>query len=669
MEQKPNTNEPGPPNTADESEEPKVVADSPSQSMVDSTTPVSEATESEEQELGETVAVPQPGTEVKPEAAAAPPAVPATVDGKKKRLHLSRKQIIIVVCLVLLLAIAGVVSYLLLGRQADKSASVKSNQTAQTPALQKSVKVVEVKTTFLDTPKKLADLKIFSDISKLGEVCNAGVANSCRPAQAADVVYYQIGTTADGRQVIVFMTPDGSGGSYAQLMLGSGGKYQIVGQMNSITNDAIKEMGVDAYVKQQMSYSNYTSNVTYDVTTKLSDLSFPGKVTVKGQEYTTDDPTGKFMEHGLSDIRFALPGSVTAAPTVIGTVGSQTFYSLIAKDNANSQVVETYGTFKGIWSVLYRSQTELSTTDNKPISVEWTNGKSSSGGYFSAAPGCGTYGYVIAKDISPSQLVAVGKSPDGQQLYQLPATHALSQELYKSDYLGGPQENISDASLRNLSLQQFMDKHAYVLYKNTLGQYVVLQRGDMFLRGGCGKPVVYLYPQQKTDVSVRVGADVVVSEPHYPANGWQHVTAEPSGQLTYQGKQYDSLFWEGYGHGSYPDVASGTVVPSGQAVATIRGQLKAQGLNAKETKDFLDYWQPKLPKTPYVRLTWFNTAQMNQLAPLTVLPRPQTVIRVFLDFEGLQQPITLPAQQFSTPNRTGFTVVEWGGLLRDGIPR
>jgi hypothetical protein len=107
-------------------------------------------------------------------------------------------------------------------------------------------------------------------------------------------------------------------------------------------------------------------------------------------------------------------------------------------------------------------------------------------------------------------------------------------------------------------------------------------------------------------------------------------------------------------------------VSKDQVVATINTQLKEQGLNQKEISDFLDFWQPKLPTTPYTRLTWLTTSQMNQLAPLNITPRPRTVIRTFLDFQGLTKPEKLQPQIFHAPTRNGFTVVEWGGLLRDG---
>ncbi|EKD22879.1 MAG: hypothetical protein ACD_83C00217G0001 [uncultured bacterium] len=173
--------------------------------------------------------------------------------------------------------------------------------------------------------------------------------------------------------------------------------------------------------------------------------------------------------------------------------------------------------------------------------------------------------------------------------------------------------------------------------------------------------MIYLYPEKTTDVLVKVGADITVSEPKY-GDGWQ-VTADPSGQLRVDGNSYDSLFWEGQGKGEYPVINSGFVVETKNIELTLKSHLTQLGLNSKESADFMAFWLPKMPTTKYTRLTWFGTRQMDKLAPLTVSPKPNTSIRIFLDYQGLDKPINLPEQKLSAPKRTGFTLVEWGGLL------
>ena len=97
---------------------------------------------------------------------------------------------------------------------------------------------------------------------------------------------------------------------------------------------------------------------------------------------------------------------------------------------------------------------------------------------------------------------------------------------------------------------------------------------------------------------------------------------------------------------------------------SLNDHLARLGLNEKESAEFLEFWLSKMPNTPYVRLTWFGTRQMNELAPLTITPKPDTMIRVFLDFEGLEQESVIEPQRLSSIPRKGFTLVEWGGILR-----
>lgn len=274
--------------------------------------------------------------------------------------------------------------------------------------------------------------------------------------------------------------------------------------------------------------------------------------------------------------------------------------------------------------------------------------------------GCGAVMNSVTRvdDAKDSDFVVAGKTPKGQTVYAFKDNNNhVVKDVYK-DYVAA-----LDGASKPLSVEEIVKQHAIVAYKDTDGTWLVYNRDQFAFVGGCGKPVVYLYPTKTQNVNVRVSANVTVSDPTYnPATGW-NALAQPNGQLTVNGRAYDSLFWEGTGSGLYPGITSGTVVKRADAVATIRSQLLQQGLNQKESNDFLAYWQNKIPDTPYVRLTWFNTAQMDQLAPLSVTPKPDTSLRVFLDMAGYDYPVTIPTQHFTQTERKGFTLVEWGGLI------
>ena len=75
------------------------------------------------------------------------------------------------------------------------------------------------------------------------------------------------------------------------------------------------------------------------------------------------------------------------------------------------------------------------------------------------------------------------------------------------------------------------------------------------------KPVIYLYPEQAQEVSVRLDYDGRLTDtiPAY-GDGWK-VTAWPDGRLVdhNDGKEYPYLFWEGEDRTAY-DMTKGFVV-------------------------------------------------------------------------------------------------------------
>jgi hypothetical protein len=108
----------------------------------------------------------------------------------------------------------------------------------------------------------------------------------------------------------------------------------------------------------------------------------------------------------------------------------------------------------------------------------------------------------------------------------------------------------------------------------------------------------------------------------------------------------------------------GFVVSQAELASTITDKLKLYGLNDKEIQDFLEYWLPFMQEKPYYFITFLNTQQVDKLAPLSITPKPDTIIRVVMDFAGLDKATQVVGYNIRTPERKGFTVVEWGGVRR-----
>lgn len=176
------------------------------------------------------------------------------------------------------------------------------------------------------------------------------------------------------------------------------------------------------------------------------------------------------------------------------------------------------------------------------------------------------------------------------------------------------------------------------------------------------KPVVYLYPTQQTDVSVSLTLRDGAFTCTYPTynNGWD-VTAYPDGHLINKadGLEYSYLYWEANSNAKY-DLSHGSVVAGGDTADYLRKSLATLGLTPREYNEFIVYWLPKMQENPYNLIT-FQTTAYTDSARLTVTPQPDTLLRVFMAYRPLEKKIDVPAQELKTTERTGFTVVEWGG--------
>lgn len=176
----------------------------------------------------------------------------------------------------------------------------------------------------------------------------------------------------------------------------------------------------------------------------------------------------------------------------------------------------------------------------------------------------------------------------------------------------------------------------------------------------CYKPVIYLYPEKETEVSVDLTVDGGLSCT-YPAyqNGW-HVTAAPDGTLTDKnGQIYNYLYWEGETAAQY-DFSRGFCVKGEDTATFLEQALQKLGLNRREANEFIVYWLPLMEQNEYNVIS-FQTDAYTDAAQLTVDPAPDTLIRVFMAWHGSDVPVALPEQVLTAPVRVGFTVVEWGG--------
>ena len=177
------------------------------------------------------------------------------------------------------------------------------------------------------------------------------------------------------------------------------------------------------------------------------------------------------------------------------------------------------------------------------------------------------------------------------------------------------------------------------------------------------KPVIYLYPENETDVHVEVElteADLATTYPKYN-NGWD-VVAKPDGSLVNKadGTHHRYLFWDAVNCRTEFDFSKGFCVAGSDTESFLKEKLSYMGLTEDEMNEFIVYWLPRMEHNKY-NLISFQSEKYTDSAKLNITPAPDSMLRVFMTYVPLEEAVDIEPQELSTFERSGFTVVEWGG--------
>ncbi len=176
---------------------------------------------------------------------------------------------------------------------------------------------------------------------------------------------------------------------------------------------------------------------------------------------------------------------------------------------------------------------------------------------------------------------------------------------------------------------------------------------------GIKKPAVYLYPQKASKIKVKLDlkGHITQAEPDY-LSGWE-VTVQPCGLID---NRYDYLFYEArLTRLQLP--SEGWVVKFPRLESWFDQTLPLLGLREKEIMQFKEYWLKELPPADYYEIRLLSDDFLKENMDLIIDPKPDTIIRLDFYFRAHDHQIKLEKPIVKTPQRQGFTVVEWGGLL------
>ena len=251
----------------------------------------------------------------------------------------------------------------------------------------------------------------------------------------------------------------------------------------------------------------------------------------------------------------------------------------------------------------------------------------------------------------------------------LPPAKSSDQEIY----IPKQQESTDNAQLQM----------SYFLFSNgTLGNPSTPQYAGVNGWVDTCKPAVYLYPPQKQLVNVKVFPQgfLTYTDPIYDLkDGWT-VDAYPDGKIydsryTIYDKPFNYLYYESKIHDEViKKPTTGWVVKSessewfGPLEEKFNVLLPQLGLNAVQTKDFIDYWKKALPYSPYYFIGVIDQSNVDQIERLEITPKPDSINRVRIYFERLDTFKSVDEPTLPTPsslNTNRFNVVEWGGMVKN----
>ena len=221
--------------------------------------------------------------------------------------------------------------------------------------------------------------------------------------------------------------------------------------------------------------------------------------------------------------------------------------------------------------------------------------------------------------------------------------------------------------IREIGYQNNDDKWIFTRYRDKYGWVRIFKDDDVTqtvrYEAVAAKPVIYLYPEQKTDVHVELElteAELSTTYPKYN-NGWD-VTAYPDGKLVNKadGTHHRYLFWDAVNCRTRFDFSKGFCVAGSDTESFLREKLAYMGLTEDEMNEFIVYWLPLMEHNRY-NLISFQGDVYTDSAKLNITPSPDSLLRVFMAYVPLEDAIDIEPQQLETFERNGFTVVEWGG--------
>ncbi|CAD0006603.1 TonB-dependent receptor plug domain-containing protein [Flavobacterium chungangense] len=282
------------------------------------------------------------------------------------------------------------------------------------------------------------------------------------------------------------------------------------------------------------------------------------------------------------------------------------------------------------------------------------------------------YKKLLKENISDSKLntndykISISGSISDERNQPVPKvviSNLTKREAYYSDSLGIYKINVAVNDYISFSKEKFETQKLKITNQTPSNIILKIQTASSKIK--IKKPIIYLYPTEKTDISLsfNFNGKLLTTFPKYQ-DKWE-LTVYPDGKIFDKktNRFYNSLFWDGIQN--FPDehynYKTGFSVEKNNLVLFLTEKLETLGLNTFETNDFIQFWLPHLEQNKTNFIHFYVNSDYDIISKNTITPKPDTSIRVFMEFYGIDRSIEISEQHLPKIERKGFTLVEWGG--------
>ena len=264
-------------------------------------------------------------------------------------------------------------------------------------------------------------------------------------------------------------------------------------------------------------------------------------------------------------------------------------------------------------------------------------------------------------------------TPDNELLCEFPewkdsySFHYMLSGVYEKDGRRGYYFITEDPD----DTKPYTEGAEYGTYGNRIWEYYYIpETGESgVIDNGYGefayaKPVLYLYPEAETDVTVTFDHPERLTTVYPAYNGGWSVTAKPDGTLTdARGRTYYCLYWEEKPETPVYRFKDGFCVKGEDSAAFLEDALAKLGFTEREANEFIIYWLPIMERNEYNLIRFELTEEREAASGLNIFPAPDSILRMAMHIKAVDAPTDIPEQTLPTFERNGFVAVEWGGCV------